>query len=136
MLNMMNSISEKRSAWTFEYTAARIAEGAAKQKAFRESRVEAWSKKKEALMQEVRDSGLEVSESAGAEFSNYTSAVRGPQLMVRSDLQAKLTECHGKIQQHQQAVAEYDGWYQVLLANPEARLQLTQQDWLYFFGKV
>ena len=60
----------------------------------------------------------------------------GPQVMVRGDLQKKLSECHTKSQSHQQAADEYDGWVQVLSANQEARLKLTQADWLYFFGKA
>ena len=60
----------------------------------------------------------------------------GPQIMVRADLRKKLAECHSKIQSHQQAADEYDGWVQVLGANPENRMKLTQADWLYFFGKA
>lgn len=126
-----------RQEWEFEYTARNLAEGAAKQKAFRLSRVDWWTEAKAKIMAEVKDSGLEISESVAAGIGSYTSTqVAGPQVMVRADLQKKLSECHGKIQTHQQAAAEYDGWVQVLEANPENRLKLTQADWLYFFGKV
>lgn len=127
-----------RNEWEFEYTASVLAEGAAKQKAFRQSRVEWWTAQKDAVMREVRESGVEITESLASAIStlNYTSAGHGPQVTVRADLQKKLSECHTKIQQHTQAVAEYDGWYQVLMANPESRQKLTQADWLYFFGKV
>ena len=59
-----------------------------------------------------------------------------PQITVCADLQKKLAECHSKIQSHQQAAAEYDGWVQVLTANSEGRHKLMKSDWLYFFGKV
>jgi hypothetical protein len=131
-----NFADGNRDSWEFEYTAAKLAEGAAKQKAFRESRVVAWIDAKKAVMTEIKDSGLEVSESVAAGMSNYTKSAHdyGPQVLVRSDLQKRLTECHEKIKLHEAAVTEYDGWVQVLSANPEARLKLTQADWLYFFN--
>ena len=127
-----------RTEWEFEYTARDIAVGAAKQKEFREGRVAVWTEAKQKVMAEIRESGLEVTESVAASMSNYTktSSDFGPQVTVRHDLQKKLTECHEKIKTHQHAVAEYDGWVQVLSANPESRHKLTQADWLYFFGKV
>lgn len=133
---MMNVGNGKRDEWEFEYTAAKLADGALKQKEFRAGRIAWWTNAKQKLMTEVKESGIEVSESVGASLSNYTTAHQGPQVMVRADLQKKLTECHNKIQSHQQAHDEYDGWVQVLQANPESRLKLTQGDWLYFFGKV
>lgn len=134
---MMHIGSGKRDEWEFEYTASKLAEGAAAQKAFRLGRVEWWKAAKAKVMAEVKESGLEISESVAAQISNYsTNAVSGPQISVRADLQKKLAECHQKIQSHQQAADEYDGWIQVLAANAEQRLKLTQADWLYFFGKA
>lgn len=133
--DIMHIGSGKRDEWEFEYTASKLAEGAAKQKDFRLGRAAWWKEAQAKVMAEVKESGLEVSESVAASISNYTQ-MAGPQVMVRVDLQKKLSECHTKIQSHQQAADEYDGWVQVLSANPEARLKLTQADWLYFFGKV
>ncbi len=125
-----------RSKWEFEYTAKVLAEGARKQMDFRRERVAQWTAAKDKAMTEVRESGIEVSESMAESFANYgQTTAMGPKVMVRADLQSKLTECHGKIRQHAQAAAEYDGWVQFLEANPEARVKLTQADWLYFFGK-
>ena len=122
-----------RNKWEFEYTAAKLADGAKMQLEFRRSRVEWWQAEKNKIMQEIKDVGLEVNESISSSISN--SYGHEPSILVRTDLQKKLTECHGKIQSHQQAVDEYEGWIQVLLANPENRLKLTQADWLYFFAK-
>ncbi len=134
---MMHIGNGNRDGWEFEYTASKLAEGAAKQKDFRLGRVAWWTEAKAKVMAEVKESGLEVSESVAASISNYASTqMAGPKVMVRADLQQKLSECHTKIQTHQQAADEYDGWVQVLAANPEARLKLTQADWLYFFGKA
>jgi hypothetical protein len=129
---------QRRDEWEFEYTASKVAEGAAAQKDFRLSRVTWWTEQKDKLMAQVREDGVQVTESVAAKLgSNYASTQAfGPQVSIRPELQQKLTECHTKIQGHQAAAAAYDGWVQVLSANPEARLKLTQADWLYFFGKV
>lgn len=131
----MNTMGGKRDEWEFEYTASRLAEAAAAQKTFRLSRLAWWTEAKAKVMAEIKETGLEVSESLAVSALNYTTQTNGPQIVVRADLQAKLKECHGKIGTHQQAAAEYDGWVQMLSANPEARLKLKCADWLYFFGK-
>jgi hypothetical protein len=125
-----------RKEWTFDYTAKALADGARQQLSFRLGRVEWWKDAKAKVMAEIKDTGIEVSESVAADLSNYTKAMHGPQVMVRADLQSKITECHNKIMSHQQAADEYDGWIQLLDANPEARVPLTADDWLYFFGKT
>jgi len=129
--------SGNRNEWEFEYTASKLVQGAEKQRDFRLSRVAWWKEAKDKVMSEVKEYGLEVSESVAANTSNYSSTqMAGPKVMVRADLQQKLSECHTKIQSHQQAADEYEGWIQVLSDNPEARLKLRQTDWLYFFRKV
>lgn len=126
-----------RNEWQFEYTASALAEGARSQLRYRELRVISWLASKDEVMAEIRRSGLDVVETVAAGMANYTksSTDYGPQVRVRDDLQKKLTECHEKIKAHQAAAKEYDGWVQVLSANPESRHKLTQADWLYFFGK-
>ncbi|MDI4633336.1 hypothetical protein J7U46_09780 [Pelomonas sp. V22] len=134
---MMHVGSGIRDEWKFTYTASKLAEGARAQKAFRESRAAWWTEQKAKVMTEIRESGVSVNESVAAQVANYaTSAMQGPQVTINADLTRKLAECHAKIGTHTQAVAEYDGWVQVLEANAESRLELTQADWLYFFGKA
>ena len=134
---MLNIHGGKRDEWEFEYTASKLAEGAQAQKEFRQSRVQWWTDTYNKVMAEIKEAGILVTESSAVGSSSYanTKAI-APSASIDERLQAKLTEAHTKIQQHQQAVAEYDGWIQVLSANPESRLKLTQADWLYFFGKV
>lgn len=134
----MSATGSNRPFWEFDYTARDIAKGAEQQRDHRRSRIDAWTQAKANVMTEIRESGIEVSESMAVDMKSYsnTSGNVGPQVLVRADLQRKLTECHQKIQSHTRAAAEYDGWVQVLLANAESRLKLTQSDWLYFFGKV
>lgn len=135
----LNLNDGKRGEWEFEYTASKLAEGAVEQKIFRLNRVNVWTEAKNKLMEEIRESGLEVTESMAAAMSSQYQFGNGgagaPTIHVKQDLQKKLQECFTKIQDHSQAAAEYGGWYQVLSANPESRLKLTQADWLYFFGK-
>jgi len=138
-MKMMNIGSGKRDEWEFEYTASKLAEGAAKQRTHRLDRAEWWTQKKAEVMAEVKESGLEISESIASQIGYATSSIQGahgPQISVRSDLQQKLAECQQKIASHKRAAAEYDGWIQVLAANPESRLKLQQSDWLFFFGKA
>ena len=128
--------SMNRDQWEFEYTAAKLAEAAETQKAFRLSRVEAWSAKKDEVMAKVKESGLTIHEGvAGLMGNTYSNRSGGAEIMVDSTLQSDLSECVQKIKSHKQAADSYDGWIQVVLANSEARLKLKYQDWMFFFGK-
>lgn len=131
----MNS-DATRYEWEFEYSAKDLMEGAIKQKEFRVGRVQWWTEQKAAVMREIQESGIEISESVAAlNYLSNQSTIHGePKVMVRTDLQRKLSECHEKIQSHRKAANEYDGWIQVLSANSKANLKLTHDDWLYFFG--
>jgi len=124
-----------RDEWKFIYSAPALAEGAKAQKEFRTKRVVWWKEQKEKIMVEIRATGLEVNESVAAQLSTYSNMKNAPQISIRADLQQKLGECHGKILEHQQAADEYEGWIQVLTANPNTSHELLHSDWLYFFGK-
>lgn len=121
-----------RKEWEFKYTAKKLAEGARTKMAFHEGRLEFWKGAKEKVMAEISEAGIEVSESS-AGYSN--SSAMTPQVMVRNDLQRKLTESHQKIIEHTNHVATYSGWIEVFDANPENQLALHADDYLFFFGK-
>ena len=124
-----------REKWEFEYSGTELGAAAQKQLDFRLGRVAWWREAKEKVMAEIKESGIEVSESVAAELANYsTKSLRGPQVMVRADLQDKLAECHGKIQTHQRAADEYAAWVAALIVHPEMRHRLTFADFQYFFG--
>ena len=131
---------DKRSGWTFQYYAHQVAEGAKKQLEFRRDRERWWADKKAEVMARIRESGIEINESLADQ--NYTMSTQsrgyGPQIAIDTNLQRQLAEAHGKIATHHDAAEEYDGWVQVLSAagNREKVLELTQEDWLYFFGKL
>jgi hypothetical protein len=123
-----------RHEWEFEYTASVLAEAATMQREFRKGRVEWWTTKQAEVMSKIRESGISVHESPGASYSN-TTAGYGPQVMIDSTLQQDLTECATKIKEHTAQMKAYDGWVQVLSANPDSRVKLHHDDWLVFFGK-
>lgn len=129
----LNESHSNRYGWEFGYTAKNLAQAAAKQRTFRNGRVEFWSQKKKEVMEKIKTSGISVHESPGATV-NYTTAAGG-QVMIDATLQKDLTECHNKIQEHMRMATIYDGWVQVLEANPDLHLQLTHADWLFFFGR-
>jgi chromosome segregation ATPase len=122
-----------RDEWEFQFSAAKLLEGAKAKKKHHEDRLEFWKSAKEKVMAEVKDSGIEVSESMAG--SNYTKGAYAPQVMVRADLQQKLTECHRKIDEHYGKAQTYQGWIEVLEANSNAALQLHSDDYLFFFGR-
>jgi hypothetical protein len=125
-----------RGSWEFEYTARDLAKAAEAQKTYRLSRVTVWEGKKDEVMQKIKDGGLTVHEGVAAQLSSYSNSVRGgASVMVDPTLQTDLSECVSKIQDHQKAATEYDGWIQMLSANAEARLKLKYHDWMFFFGK-
>jgi len=125
-----------RDEWEFEYTAAKLAEAAKEQRDFRKSRVEVWEAKKIEVVDKIKSSGLSVHEGPAASMASYTNSSRGgAHVLVDTTLQSDLNECVDKIKTHREAATDYDGWYQVLWANPESRLKLTHNDWLYFFGR-
>jgi hypothetical protein len=123
----------RRDEWEFEFSAGKLAEAAMGKKAHHEDRLAFWENAKLKTMHEVKETGIEVNESIASQFSSKTAAY-GPQVQVRTDLQTKLTECYNKMKEHGNKIREYDGWVQVLSANAEARLKLTADDYLYFFG--
>ena len=123
-----------RFDWKFPQTASKLAEAAAAKKASHEARKKWWEDKKAETMTKVRETGIEIRDSVAASYST-TKGNFGPQIEIESGLQRDLSECHSKIQEHDRFISEYDGWCQVLSANPELLLDLYHEDFLYFFGK-
>ncbi len=127
----------QRKDWKFDYTASKLAEAAAMKLRLHEERLAWWKEKKTEVMQQIREDGLEIDEKIALE---YVSPKRrdweqGAQITVRNDLKKDLSECLDKLAYHTGLMADYHGWQQVLSANPEARLSLDHEDWLFFFGQ-
>lgn len=121
-----------RDKWEFEFAASKLCDAAKAKMNHHSERLKFWEDAKAKVMAEVKESGIEVSESQAG--SSYSNANRIPEVMVRNDLQKGLTECHQKIQEHNKMVREYEGWVRVFLANPDLRHKLHADDYLYFFG--
>lgn len=130
-----------RSKWEFEYTASALAKAAGEQLAFRESRVEHWTGKQNEVMAKIKASGLEIHEDIGSASNSvntlkYGSAgMGGAQVIIDPTMQTDLNKCHMKIQEHVGLARQYKAWQQVLEGNPEARVKLDHDDWMFFFGK-
>lgn len=123
-----------RERWEFKFSAKRLAAAAARKRDHHRARLKFWEDAKRKVLDEVKESGIEVSESeAGASYANSSRAF-APQVLVRTDLQKRLTECHTKILDHANRVTEYVGWVEVLEGNPDDQLSLHAEDYLFFFG--
>ena len=61
---------------------------------------------------------------------------RANRITVRDDLRQHLEECLDKLRAHTERLAQYEGWRELLLANPEQRVALDIEDWLFFFGRI
>lgn len=133
MRGVMNETT-LRNSWEFEYTAKRVAEAATSKRDIHTKKRTWWEEKKAEALAKIKESGVEITESLAASYSN-TKAGFGPEVTINDGLSKQLTEAHQKILEHDRLVREYDGWRQVLDANPESRLKLRHQDWLFFFGE-
>lgn len=125
----------KRHEWSFTYTAAKLAEAANAKHHLHEKKLAWWEEKKREVMKKVADGGIEVKDSVAAGYSN-TKGLMGPQIVIDASLQRDLSEVQSKIMEHHHKIVEYDGWVQVLNGNPEARLELEHDDYLFFFGEA
>ena len=126
-----------RKDWGFDYTANKLAEAAATKMVFHQERLDWWKTKRQEVMGTIRSEGLEIDEKLVMEFRNPKARDwdRSAQVLIRNDLQTDLSECLDKLSHHTQQVQQYDGWQQVLAANPEARVKLDIEDWLFFFAR-
>ena len=125
-----------RDEWKFDYPASKITEAAVIKLQFHRERFDWWKNKKEQVIAQIRAEGLEIDENIALEYVSPKSRdwERGAQVTVRDDLRKDLDECLKKLAYHTGLINDYDGWHQILVANPEAMLGLDHSDWLFFFG--
>lgn len=124
----------KRNNWIFQFTASKLAEAAISKREKHAAKLTWWENKKSETMKKVAESGITVQDSVAASYSN-TKGGYGPEIVIDETLQRDLTECQKKIMEHHNLIQQYDGWMQVLGGNPESRLDLDQEDYLFFFGE-
>lgn len=132
-----------RAKWEFEYTASALAIAAAAQHDFRVGRVKFWQDKQAEIIAKIKESGIEVHEDIASAVNNdinamkylNTSAMGGAQILIDPTMQGDLNKCFMKIREHAEYVRQYSAWKQVLEGNPESRVKLDHDDWMFFFGK-
>ena len=126
----------KRNDWTFDYTAARLAEAAQAKIAHHEARLAFWRGKREEVLGRIRTEGIEIDEKIvlGYQTPKAQDWERANRVTIRDDLRTQLDECHGKLRSHTELVGQYQGWLAMLAANPEARVPLDVEDWQFFFS--
>jgi hypothetical protein len=127
-----------RHEWKFMYTADRLLGAATTKKAWHESRLHWWAKKRDEIKETIKSEGIEIDESVAFGTETYLSnksTHRGSTVSIRNDLVKDLTECVNKVSEHQNKVKDYDAWMQVLTSQGQATFDLNQDDWLFFFGK-
>lgn len=126
----------KREEWKFEYTAARLAEAATARHAHHTERLAFWKARREEVLATIRADGLEIDEKIVVGYRSPKSEdwSRANRVTVRDDLRQQLDECLEKLKAHTAQQRMYDGWRQLLSANPESRVALDIDDWVYFFG--
>jgi hypothetical protein len=131
-----------RKEWEFEYTGINLAKAAEAQHAFREARIKVWRDKQVEIIAKIKESGLEVHEDLADQMSSFsntakysTQALGGAQVVIDPTMQSDLNKCYAKIREHTELSKQYKAWQQVLEGNPEARVKLDHDDWMFFFGK-
>lgn len=142
------NLDGKRDEWEFQYTIAQLAEGARKQRDFRVARAKWWKEQKTRLVGELAEKGIVLSQSVIDEMEDVAAdnmamsyantRSQAPMAGIDPNYNKQLSEAHHKVIEHRQRAEVYDGWVQLLEAQPGpgTTLQLMQTDWLFFFGKV
>ena len=127
----------QREQWKFDYTASRLATAAQSKIVYHQEQLRFWREKRAEVIDTIRSEGIEVDEKIVLAYANPKARDwdRGGEILIRNDLRKVLAECYQKLAYHTEERDTYDGWRQVLEANPDNRLSLEIDDWLFFFGK-
>lgn len=123
-----------RSQWVFSYKRGAVGAGAKLKETHHKERLAFWVKTQRKLMDEIKETGLEIIESQAASYS-ITDVAHGPQIVIRTEFQTKLNECHSKIKEHCSFIEIYISFHQALLLHPDQSIDLDVADIDFFFGK-
>jgi len=132
-----------RNEWQFDFASTELARAAKKQFIFRSHRVEEWLARKAEVMDAIRKEGISINEAVADQLYSgkyagkfaATHFARGPQIVIDPTMQQDLNECMDRIRHHAALRDQYAAWMQVLEGTPARRVQLHQDDWMYFFGQ-
>lgn len=114
-----------RDSWTFQYPAEKVAAAAHERAVYHQSRVEHWTVTRDAVVGDLRDSGLEITEQ---------QVTGGERFDVQFDpaKTKRLSEAQSKIRDHARKQQRYEAFARVLLRQPTQVLELDVDDVDYF----
>jgi len=133
-----------RGTWSFRLPLTEVLTAAERQKKAREDRIAWWTNMGESVMQEIKDSGIEIKESISFAKMSYNARGHNPQVQIRTDLQDKIIECHDRIKFHKEDLDRYNSWIAFLkvghFLNDKAGntpfMDLTYDDYNFFFKEL
>lgn len=131
-MDISTGAGAKRTHWAFNYKAHEVLAGAKIKQAFHQERLAFWQQKHGEVKGKIKEDGIDFEESLSNMHSN---SYRQTGVSVRDDLMRDLQECNQRVSVHRDKIDGYEAWIEVLSSQGAASLELTQDDWLYFFSK-
>lgn len=123
-----------RSEWKFEYRASDVCGAAGEKLKYHLSRLDFWTKKKEECLEKVKSESIQIDESVATNAANvYNNSYRQESVSIRNDYVKDLQETVQKVSEHKVHVKHYDSWVQILKDFLNKELELTYDDWVFFF---
>lgn len=120
-----------RNDWQFDFTCGAVASAASFESERRDQRIEYWLNEREAIMQEIKDSGLEV-EVFGQGMSKMSIESRA-EVRIDAKLQERLAKCEEYLRKARQEKKQYEMFANVLSSQPaEKPIKLQPEDVFYF----
>lgn len=128
-----------RDKWTFSYSTEKLLAAATDKMEHALARQQWWEDKKTLTMASIKAEGITVDESLVEQYAASAMNTWSPRqttVTIKPELLKDLNECISKIDEHKGRAKQYDAWKQVFTSQPPmASYGLTQDDWMYFFGK-
>ena len=122
-----------RSEWQFTYPACDIGVAAAQKRDYHRGRVEFWSKKRDALLEKIKESGITVTDSfIETVYACATPTLRGAQVMIDPEMHKQLGECQEKVKHHEDLAHTYEK-FSLALCDKTIDIPLTVDDINFFF---
>ena len=123
-----------RGEWKFSLPGSELA---AKARACHEhhvARLAWWGEQLEEAKARLKAEGVEIREAP--EMAAFAASTRSyaadMQVVVDPTLTRRITQCQGKVKEHQEARDEFDRWLRAFEQNPNARYDLDIDDMNYF----
>ena len=126
-----------RDKWLFTMRVGEVYDGAKAKYEHHQSRIAWWREKKDEVFAKIKgDGGLKISESLVSQYNKTGYANASVEVEVDPELQKQLDECIRKISDHKVRADSYYAYVEVLESRPKNdTLDLTVDDWQFFFGK-